>query len=79
MASWLLRSCFNANIFRKGTFCSKSGAYINTRIVDIYKLEPVGSHLSVKGWVRALRKMKDNVFIDVSDGSCAKKAASFDF
>lgn len=48
MASWLLRRCFNANIFRKGTFCSKSGAYINTRIVDIYKLEPVGSHLSVK-------------------------------
>ena len=48
MASWLLRRCFNANVFRKGTFCSKSGAYIITRIVDIYKLEPVGSHLSVK-------------------------------
>ena len=48
MASWILRRCFNANIFRKGTFCSKSGTYINARIVDIYKSEPVGSHLSVK-------------------------------
>jgi hypothetical protein len=48
MASRVLRSCFNANAFCKGAFCSKSGAYINTRIVDIYELEPVGSHLSVQ-------------------------------
>jgi hypothetical protein len=48
MAWWLVCRCMNANVFRKGAFCSKSGAYINTRIVDIYESEPVGSHLSVK-------------------------------
>ncbi|PNF28535.1 hypothetical protein B7P43_G14337 [Cryptotermes secundus] len=70
MALWVVRNCRIANFYRKSAFCTKGRAHINTRIVDVYKLEPVGSHLSIKGWVKAMRKMKDIVFIDIIDGSC---------
>ncbi|KAJ9595835.1 hypothetical protein L9F63_012990, partial [Diploptera punctata] len=37
------------------------------------KFEPIGSHLFVQGWVKAMRNMKTNVFVDISDGSCSQK------
>ncbi|XP_069680528.1 asparaginyl-tRNA synthetase [Periplaneta americana] len=73
MASWVLRSFLTSNNFRNGVFHIKRRAHINTRIIDVFKLQPFGSHLSIKGWVKAMRKMKDNIFIDVNDGSCSDK------
>lgn len=34
--------------------------------------EFVGKKTKVQGWVRAIRKMKDNVFIDINDGSMSQ-------
>ncbi|XP_073987365.1 asparagine--tRNA ligase, mitochondrial [Rhodnius prolixus] len=44
------------------------------RIADILHTSPSeNSSSTIKGWVRAVRKMKDNVFVDVDDGSCAQR------
>ncbi|KAK6625833.1 hypothetical protein RUM43_006132 [Polyplax serrata] len=39
-------------------------------IHHIMLTKPLGTHQTVKGWVKAVRRQKKNVFIDVSDGSC---------
>ncbi|KAL1459495.1 hypothetical protein WDU94_011470 [Cyamophila willieti] len=41
-------------------------------IAQVYKEQEYGTRISIKGWVKALRKMKGNNFIDVSDGSSHK-------
>ncbi|KAK0071140.1 hypothetical protein PV325_013462, partial [Microctonus aethiopoides] len=41
-------------------------------IAQAIKKESVGKHTNVQGWVRAMRKMKDNVFIDINDGSTSE-------
>ncbi|TGZ32538.1 asparaginyl-tRNA synthetase [Temnothorax longispinosus] len=47
----------------------KCGAHKCTSILDTASSEAIGKPAKVQGWVRALRKMKDNVFVDISDGS----------
>ncbi|XP_011684442.1 PREDICTED: probable asparagine--tRNA ligase, mitochondrial [Wasmannia auropunctata] len=47
----------------------KCGAHKCTSILDTTSKEAIGKPAKVQGWVRALRKMKDNVFVDISDGS----------
>lgn len=41
-------------------------------IKDILKTAPVGSSMTVKGWVRTRRDAKGFSFIEVNDGSCRK-------
>lgn len=31
-----------------------------------------GDQIQIKGWVKSVRKMKDNIFLDVNDGSCGQ-------
>ncbi|KAK2584745.1 hypothetical protein KPH14_007076 [Odynerus spinipes] len=40
-----------------------------SRILDITLEKPVEKSTKVQGWVYAIRKMKQNIFIDISDGS----------
>lgn len=40
-----------------------------SRISDINLEKPVGKSTKVQGWVYSIRKMKHNLFVDVSDGS----------
>ncbi|EZA52086.1 putative asparaginyl-tRNA synthetase, mitochondrial [Ooceraea biroi] len=48
---------------------SKCGVHKCSTISDATLTEVVGKRTKIQGWVRALRNMKDNIFIDVSDGS----------
>ncbi|KAJ8667666.1 hypothetical protein QAD02_009329 [Eretmocerus hayati] len=41
-------------------------------IVESNNPENVGKKASIQGWVRAVRKMKENVFLDVSDGTSSE-------
>ncbi|KAK9510029.1 hypothetical protein O3M35_004902 [Rhynocoris fuscipes] len=44
------------------------------RIADILNGQKQNDkYTSVKGWVRAIRKMKDNIFVDIDDGSSTKR------
>ncbi|XP_063228412.1 asparaginyl-tRNA synthetase isoform X2 [Bacillus rossius redtenbacheri] len=52
-------------------FCSRT-LPLSGRVANILNSKRVGCHADVKGWVKAMRKMKDSVFIDLDDGSCAK-------
>ncbi|KAL6259063.1 hypothetical protein P5V15_008984 [Pogonomyrmex californicus] len=47
----------------------KRGVQKCTSILDTTSRATVGKLAKVQGWVRALRKMKANVFADISDGS----------
>ncbi|CAB3242203.1 unnamed protein product [Arctia plantaginis] len=42
-------------------------------IAAVLKKPTVGKVTEIKGWVKNLRKQKDLIFADVSDGSCAQK------
>ncbi|KAF4528264.1 hypothetical protein B566_EDAN014154 [Ephemera danica] len=45
-----------------------------TTVSDIItKKHFTNDSISVKGWVKSTRKMKDLIFIDIDDGSCASK------
>ncbi|XP_058449832.1 probable asparagine--tRNA ligase, mitochondrial [Malaya genurostris] len=58
-----------------------SPKYFSSNVRCIYHLSrikdiSVGKHkdgdkIQLKGWVKTIRKMKDNVFLDLNDGSCA--------
>ncbi|XP_017775629.1 PREDICTED: probable asparagine--tRNA ligase, mitochondrial [Nicrophorus vespilloides] len=41
-------------------------------IANVLKNKESGDFISVQGWVKSMRKMKENVFFDVSDG-CSEK------
>ncbi|XP_037951423.1 probable asparagine--tRNA ligase, mitochondrial [Teleopsis dalmanni] len=43
------------------------------RINEISKTSKVGEPLSVKGWVKNVRRMKNNIFLDINDGSSSSK------
>ncbi|XP_018052361.1 PREDICTED: probable asparagine--tRNA ligase, mitochondrial [Atta colombica] len=47
----------------------KCGAHKCSSILDTTSKEAIGKPAKVQGWVRALRKMKDTIFVDISDGS----------
>ncbi|XP_012521844.1 probable asparagine--tRNA ligase, mitochondrial [Monomorium pharaonis] len=51
------------------TDVARCGAHKCTSVLDTTSKKAIGKPAKVQGWVRALRKMKDNIFIDVSDGS----------
>ncbi|PSN35927.1 putative asparagine--tRNA ligase [Blattella germanica] len=72
MALWVLRCISSWNVYSKRALFIAQKAHLNTRIYDILKSEPIGLNLSVKGWVKAIRKMKNNVFVDITDGSCSR-------
>ncbi|GAB6025806.1 Asparaginyl-tRNA synthetase [Chamberlinius hualienensis] len=42
-------------------------------IKDLYHSDYIDKKISVKGWVRSMRKQKENLFMDVQDGSTFKK------
>ncbi|CAH1140392.1 unnamed protein product [Phyllotreta striolata] len=42
-------------------------------INSILQSTSVGDKINAKGWIRSLRKQKENVFIDISDGSTNQK------
>ncbi|KAG5868850.1 hypothetical protein JTB14_031090 [Gonioctena quinquepunctata] len=42
-------------------------------ILSVFQNSKIGDEISVKGWIKSLRKQKENVFIDLHDGSTAKK------
>uniref|UniRef100_A0A8D8NCL9 asparagine--tRNA ligase n=1 Tax=Culex pipiens TaxID=7175 RepID=A0A8D8NCL9_CULPI len=45
--------------------------YHLTRVKDVAAgVHSEGDKIQVKGWVKSVRKMKDNVFLDVNDGTC---------
>ncbi|XP_050529522.1 probable asparagine--tRNA ligase, mitochondrial [Daktulosphaira vitifoliae] len=43
--------------------------YSSISVKDIIKTRRVGCKFLMKGWARAIRKMKDNIFVDLDDGS----------
>ncbi|KAH0951108.1 hypothetical protein HN011_003324 [Eciton burchellii] len=51
---------------------SKCGARRCSTISDATLIEVVRKRSKIQGWVRALRHMKNNIFVDVSDGSTCK-------
>lgn len=51
---------------------SKCNFHNGLQISDADFNEMVGKHIKVQGWVRAVRKMKENLFVDISDGSTSK-------
>ncbi|KAJ8927135.1 hypothetical protein NQ314_020408 [Rhamnusium bicolor] len=42
-------------------------------VLHVLQSQNVGEKIEVKGWVKSLRKQKENVFVDISDGSTGKK------
>lgn len=38
-------------------------------IREIYRKEAAGENITVKGWVRTVRDLKNNIFIEINDGS----------
>lgn len=46
-------------------------------ISDIFSQKQVDDQIVVKGWVKSLRKQKENVFIDINDGSCNNRLQVF--
>ncbi|XP_015603422.1 probable asparagine--tRNA ligase, mitochondrial isoform X2 [Cephus cinctus] len=49
---------------------SKREAHNFARIAEANAKEAVGKR--TLGWIRAVRKMKDNIFLDINDGSCCE-------
>ncbi|XP_076641403.1 asparagine--tRNA ligase, mitochondrial isoform X1 [Halictus rubicundus] len=47
---------------------SKCNVRSMSQISNVHSKEALGKQMKVQGWVRAVRKMKDNIFVDVSDG-----------
>lgn len=44
-----------------------------SRISDLLISKPIDSSVTVQGWIKGLRKMKDLTFVDINDGSCIKR------
>ncbi len=49
---------------------NKMAYFIDTNIKDILKNEPVDTEVTLRGWLRSLRKSKKFSFIVLNDGSC---------
>ncbi|CAG9820136.1 unnamed protein product [Phaedon cochleariae] len=54
--------------FRKRNYSTNIG-----NILDIFQNAKLGQEINIKGWVKSLRKQKERVFLDLSDGSTWKK------
>lgn len=46
---------------------------LRVTVKDALVSQPLGKRIRVMGWVRALRKQKDNIFFDLCDGSCFQR------
>ncbi|XP_043252996.1 probable asparagine--tRNA ligase, mitochondrial [Colletes gigas] len=63
MFSKILRRLFvNLNV-------SKCNSHTMHQISDVSFHEDVGKRIKLQGWVKAVRKMKNSVFVDLNDGS----------
>ncbi|XP_023013966.2 asparagine--tRNA ligase, mitochondrial [Leptinotarsa decemlineata] len=60
-------SFFNSS--RKRNYCRE----VPESILNVLKNSAVGDEVNIKGWVKSLRKQKENVFIDLNDGSTGQK------
>ncbi|XP_017108367.2 asparagine--tRNA ligase isoform X3 [Drosophila bipectinata] len=43
------------------------------RIAQVAKFSTPGDSLSIQGWIRNIRKLKSNTFLDVNDGSTSTR------
>ncbi|XP_047114611.1 probable asparagine--tRNA ligase, mitochondrial [Schistocerca piceifrons] len=62
-------------VYQTGACSNVVKNYIHhiSRISDVLTSKPVDSSVTVQGWVKGLRKMKDLTFVDINDGSCVKR------
>ncbi|XP_067142788.1 asparaginyl-tRNA synthetase isoform X2 [Centruroides vittatus] len=50
----------------------------NFTVKELLTLKPIEREISVKGWIKALRKHKNITFIDINDGSCLENLQVID-
>ncbi|XP_023219730.1 probable asparagine--tRNA ligase, mitochondrial [Centruroides sculpturatus] len=50
----------------------------NFTVKELLTLKPIEREISVKGWIKALRKHKNIMFIDINDGSCLENLQVID-
>ncbi|KAK7067705.1 hypothetical protein SK128_023428 [Halocaridina rubra] len=46
--------------------------YSHRSVATVLKTKPIKERIKIQGWVKAIRRQKDQTFVDVSDGSSAK-------
>ncbi|XP_066589745.1 asparaginyl-tRNA synthetase [Prorops nasuta] len=49
--------------------CNKCNIHYIPKITETNFKDEVGKEVKVKGWVRTVRKMKENIFVEITDGS----------
>ncbi|XP_053999725.1 probable asparagine--tRNA ligase, mitochondrial [Hylaeus anthracinus] len=64
-STFLKRALVNFNFY-------KCNIHSMLQLSDTTFKEAIGKHIKVQGWVRAVRKMKDVIFLDITDGSTSK-------
>ncbi|XP_015113031.1 probable asparagine--tRNA ligase, mitochondrial [Diachasma alloeum] len=64
----MLPGCLKHLLTPRG-FQKFPGVHSFPNISEANAKESLGKRTRVQGWVRALRKMKDNIFLDINDGS----------
>eukprot|EP00102_Acyrthosiphon_pisum_P024603 XP_016661813.1 PREDICTED: probable asparagine--tRNA ligase, mitochondrial isoform X2 [Acyrthosiphon pisum] len=47
--------------------------YSSCSVKDILNTQPEGCKKKLKGWAKAMRKMKENIFVDLDDGSTHRR------
>ncbi|XP_017892795.1 probable asparagine--tRNA ligase, mitochondrial isoform X1 [Ceratina calcarata] len=62
---------FNMNLFANLNF-PKCHVHSMLQICNKNIETNVGRHVKIQGWIHAVRKMKDNIFVDIMDGSTPK-------
>ncbi|XP_006569056.2 probable asparagine--tRNA ligase, mitochondrial isoform X1 [Apis mellifera] len=62
---------FNRNLFVNLKF-SKCNIHSMLQIYKDNSETNIGRNIKVQGWIHAVRKMKNNIFIDITDGSTPK-------
>ncbi|XP_049864718.1 probable asparagine--tRNA ligase, mitochondrial isoform X2 [Schistocerca gregaria] len=62
-------------VYQTGACSNVVKNYIHniSRISDVLTSKPIDCSVTVQGWVKGLRKMKDLTFVDINDGSCVKR------
>lgn len=66
---YCLRQSFRQFLGSISTLHEGVGRFGYHSISQLCKQQELGSRINLKGWVKAIRKMKGNNFLDVSDGS----------
>lgn len=61
-----------AKLVSLGSVSAKRNVHSYARIADTQCKEKIGTRTKVQGWVRAIRKMKECVFVELTDGSTDK-------